>query len=243
MVLRYGSYEFYFGAWSSVLTAFGLAIFVFLGQWQLDRAKQKQDVIEEYAHRAEQPPVQLDARSIASPGNRYRQCVIDGQYDLQRQWLLDNRIHAGRAGYHVITPLHIKGSKAVVLVNRGWVPVGASRARLPDLPGPTGEILLQGTIHPPPKVFLLGPDAAHDGNWPVVVQALNLAAMAEQIGHPLLSEVIRLDPRDAHGFVREWTAVVGIGPDKHRAYALQWFTFAVVLMGIYVGVNTRRVQR
>jgi surfeit locus 1 family protein len=241
MVLRYGSYEFSLGRWSTASTVLGIAIFIFLGQWQLERAAQKQALIEEYASRAQRPPIEIDGNLTSSQDIRYRQCVVHGQYDLQRQWLLDNRTHAGRAGYHVITPLHIDGSEVVVLVNRGWVPVGASRARLPDLAGPTGDIVVQGTIHPPPRVFQLAPDVAHDGNWPAVVQALNLATMAEQIGRPVLPEIVQLDPRDDYGFVREWKAIVGIGPDKHRAYALQWFTFAVVLLGIYAGVNTRRV--
>ena len=240
MVVRYGSYEFSPGGWASVSTVLGLAIFIFLGQWQLERAAHKQALVEEYANRARRPAIEIDGNPTTSRDIRYRQGVVHGQYDLQRQWLLDNRIHAGRAGYHVITPLQIDGSESVVLVNRGWVPVGGSRARLPDLAGPTGDVVVRGTISPPPRVFQLAPDVAHDGSWPAVVQALNLASMATQIGRPVLPEIVRLDPSDDYGFVREWKAVVGIGPDKHRAYALQWFTFAVVLLGIYAGVNTRR---
>jgi surfeit locus 1 family protein len=226
-----------------VATALGLAIFIYLGQWQLDRATHKQALITEYSRRAQLPPIDIDARVTSSRDDRYRQCVVHGRYDLRRQWLLDNRTHGGRAGYHVITPLRIDGSESAVLVNRGWVPVGPSRARLPDLAGPSGPVVVHGTLRPPPRVFQLGPDAAPDGNWPAVVQALNLATMAEQIGRPVLPEIVQLDPGDEYGFVREWTAVVGIGPDKHRAYALQWFTFAVVLLGIYTGVNTRRVEK
>jgi cytochrome oxidase assembly protein ShyY1 len=37
--------------------------------------------------------------------------------------------------------------------------------------------------------------------------------------------------------------VYGITPDKHRAYALQWFTLALVLLLIYISVNTRRLPR
>jgi len=40
--------------------------------------------------------------------------------------------------------------------------------------------------------------------------------------------------------ITEWKAVYGVPPDKHRAYALQWFTLALVLMVIYIGVNTKR---
>ena len=57
----------------------------------------------------------------------------------------------------------------------------------------------------------------------------------------LLPLMLLLDPDDAHGFVRDWQAVYGVTPDKHRAYALQWFTLAAVLLLIYIGVNSKRI--
>jgi surfeit locus 1 family protein len=41
--------------------------------------------------------------------------------------LLDYKIHRGRLGYYVVTPLRIEGSAMHVLVNRGWVAAGARR--------------------------------------------------------------------------------------------------------------------
>ena len=40
-----------------------------------------------------------------------------------KKFLLDNRVHQERAGYHVLTPFRADGAEAVVLVNRGWVPL------------------------------------------------------------------------------------------------------------------------
>ncbi|TDJ65646.1 MAG: SURF1 family protein [Proteobacteria bacterium] len=243
MVLHFGVYECRLSRWSSLSSALGLAVFIFLGQWQLERAAQKQALVDEYSQRALQAPIEIDGRLRPWADYRYSKAVAHGQYDLQRQWLLDNRIHNGRAGYHVLTPLLIDGHNAVVLVNRGWISWGMRRSRLPELPGPNGVVTVRGTIHPPPKVYQLAPDKAHDGTWPAVVQALALDKMAAALGFPLLPIVIHLEPDDEHGFIREWQAVVGMTPAKHRAYAVQWFLFAVVLCGITVGVNTRRVDR
>jgi surfeit locus 1 family protein len=226
-------------------TALGLGLFIFLGQWQLERASFKQAIIKEYVQRAELEPIKIDTLTSDSDWleHRFRRGVVHGRYDLQRQWLLDNRTHHGRAGYHVITPLQIAESETIVLVNRGWVPVGDSRARLPDLPGPTDEVVVRGTINSPPVVFQLAPDPEHDGNWPTVVQSLKLDRMAAEIGLAVLPFVMYLTPHSDDGFVREFRAVYGISPDKHRAYAVQWFIFAVTLLGIYIGVNTRRIDR
>lgn len=43
-------------------------------------------------------------------------------------------MQAGRAGYHVIAPLRMEGSDAVVLVNRGWIELGSDRNVLPEPP-------------------------------------------------------------------------------------------------------------
>ena len=44
----------------------------------------------------------------------------------------------------------------------------------------------------------------------------------------LLPVVLLLEADAAHGFAREWRPVYGTTPDKHRAYAMQWFTLAAV---------------
>ena len=79
MLLRYGSYEFSLDGWSTVSSALGIAIFIFLGQWQLERAAQKQALIEEYVNRALQPPVQIDRSLMLSQDIRYRLCVVHGR--------------------------------------------------------------------------------------------------------------------------------------------------------------------
>jgi surfeit locus 1 family protein len=65
--------------------------------------------------------------------------------------------------------------------------------------------------------------------------------LEKRLGYPLLPVLLLLDREDAHGFVREWKPVYDVPPDKHRAYAMQWFTLALVLLLIYAGVNTRRI--
>ncbi|MEE8342180.1 MAG: SURF1 family protein [Gammaproteobacteria bacterium] len=244
MAIRIGVFEFRPCLLATLATGVGLVLFFVLGQWQLDRAKQKQELVDAYAQRSREAPVQIDTRPRPWQEYRYRQATVQGQYDLERQLLLDNRTYRGQAGYHVLTPLRVPGSKVALLVNRGWVPVGESRAWLPVLPGPTGTVLAHGIIDlPPEQVFRLGPDEAHDGSWPVVIQALETGQVAKLLGYSSLPIVLLLGVDEGFGFARDWKPVVGIGPDKHRAYAVQWFSFAFILFGIYVGVNTRRVDQ
>ena len=64
--------------------------------------------------------------------------------------------------------------------------------------------------------------------------------LEQRLGYPLQPLVLLLDKDDAFGFIRDWKAVYGVTPDKHRAYAVQWFTLALVLLLIYLGVNSKR---
>ena len=241
--MRIGGFDFRPGFWPSIATLVLLPFLVGLGNWQLERASWKQGLVDQHAESARQPPVLLETLLARDETFQYRPVVARGRYDLAHQLLLDNRTHLGHAGYHVLTPLLLKDRNKAVLVNRGWVPVGNYRSRLPELPGPDSELVVNAIIKLPPEKFfrLDAADEAHEG-WPQVVQQMKLSELEQRLGYSLLPVILLLDPVDEYGFVRDWKAVYGVTPDKHRAYALQWFTLALVLLMIYIGVNTKRLR-
>lgn len=239
--MRFGHFDFSPTLWPTLATLALLPVLTGLGAWQMDRAAWKQQLVDTHADNASKPPLRLESLLANGEIEQYRRVAVLGRYDLEHQLLLDNRIQSGHAGYHVLTPLHLENSGAVVLVNRGWVPVGPDRSVLPALPGAVDEVVVNAIVKlPPEKFFRL--DAVEEANtgWPQVVQQLKLEELAERLGMELLPLTLLLDENDEYGFVRDWKAVYGITPDKHRAYAMQWFTLALVLLLIYVGVNTRR---
>jgi len=242
--MRFGVYEFSPGLWPTVATLLLLPVLTAMGIWQLERADWKQALVDSHTERAEMPPLALSMLDEFDKSLQYRQVTVRGRYDTEHQLLLDNRTQQGYAGYHVLTPLHIAATDRIVLVNRGWVPLGQSRAQLPELPGPKDEIVVRAMLKmPPEKLFRLGDvDEAHSG-WPKVVQQVKMSELEQRLGHPLLPVLLLLNSKDEHGFIRDWKPVYGTTPDKHRAYAAQWFTLAVVLLLIYIGVNTKRVTR
>jgi len=241
--MRIGSFDFRPALWPTLATLILLPFLAGLGVWQLHRADWKQALVDTHAAHIREPVVAFRSLLPVTGDSEYRRVTVDGHYDLDHQLLLDNRVEQGIAGYHVLTPLRLDDGRTTVLVNRGWVPVGASRAVLPALDGPTGTVRLSAQVKlPPEKIFRLGADEEQHAGWPQVIQAIDIGALAERLGTPLLPVLLLLDPDDAYGFVRDWKPVYGIPPDKHRAYAMQWFTLAVVLALIYLGVNTRRTR-
>jgi len=243
--LRIGRYRVRI-AWLPALAALAvMALMLWAGFWQLDRAAEKRRIIIEETYRGSKPPVAL-AREVQPDAQlgplRHRRARARGRYFSDRQYLLDNRTHQGVAGYHVLTPLRLEGTDVLVLVNRGWVPVGPDRARLPDVAVTGDSVSELGLIVAPPGSGLaLGPAGYADRSWPRVIQRTDLARMQVQLGAPLLPLVLRLSPASEHGYVREWHNRAGLTPDRHLGYAVQWFAMAAALAGLCLFVSLQRV--
>jgi surfeit locus 1 family protein len=92
------------------------------------------------------------------------------------------------------------------------------------------------------KLFRLADVDEVNAAWPKVVQQLEMGKLEQLLGVTLEPLILLLDKDDAFGFIRDWKAVYGVTVDKHRAYAVQWFTLAVVLLLIYISVNSKRIS-
>lgn len=220
-------------------TIVGLIFFSSLGIWQLYRAQEKAALFERYEERSQDAPLDLDGTQWKPDDIAYRHVLVRGNFLPGRLILHDNRIFESQPGYHVLTPLVIEGTDTVVLVNRGWVPVGPSRQRLPVVETPEGPVKLTGVVQVPGKAIVLGPEEPDWGAWPKVVQKVEPLRFEKELKHRVLPYVLRLDPGQPYGFDRDWRPYYGIGPDKHRAYALQWFSFAIILLVIYLATGLR----
>lgn len=240
--MRRGGYEFRPAVVPSLVGGLLFALLMALGFWQLDRAAQKQVIVQAYADRPAVAAIRIDGNFAFGADWRYRRAELIGTYEPEHQFLLDNRVQQGRVGYHVLTPLRLAMSDAVVLINRGWVAQGATRADLPPLPTPAeANLSIQGLIDfPPQNVFVLGEGEDRDPGWPKVLQQIRLDLQAQQLGAHLLPMVLLLDKDQPGGFVRDWNPVV-VGPERHIGYAVQWFALAAALLILYVWVNLKRI--
>jgi surfeit locus 1 family protein len=221
----------------SVFVAVMLPLVVALGFWQLERAAEKRWYESRQLQRMGQlpqaPPQRLDA-DIA-----FQRVVIEGRYDPHRHYLVDNRVHAGRPGYWVVSRFEADDGR-IWLVNRGWLAGPASRDVLPDVPTPAGALRVVGVVWPdtgmPP---LLAPDP-WPAAWPKRVQRLDTARMAEQ--DPAIADVeIRLEPGEP-GVFQPAPLDVAFSPAIHQGYALQWFGLGVALVAGYLLFGFRRLE-
>jgi len=155
-------------------------------------------------------------------------------------------VHDGAAGYHVLTPFATEAGP-VILVNRGWVAQDYGGA-LPDVGIGSGVADEPRTVtgrvaRLPRPAIAVGETATGDG-WPRVVHFpqpddLKPLLVGWLNGGELLEPILLLDPAAADGYVRAWQPT-GTGPERHLAYALQWFAFAATLAAIWLVMFLRR---
>lgn len=212
-----------------------------MGLWQLDRADQKRALQAEYDRRQSEPPTLLRSVLEEPEALLYRPIRVRGRYEPAYQFLLDNRVHQGRAGYYVLTPLRIEDGAVRVLVNRGWVAGGPDRRQLPKIETPETEVEITGVATVPHgKEFRLGGAKPTGPGWQSLWQYLDLREYARSVPFPVQPAVLLLDPENpSGGFVRQWGRL-DAGIQTHLGYALTWFSLAVALVAIYILVNVRR---
>jgi surfeit locus 1 family protein len=242
MSLRIGRRVFAPPAWSLVLTGLALAAFVSLGNWQLGRAQEKQALLDSFAAGSRDT---VDATGLGFADlPRYQQVRLRGSYDAARQILLDNMPSStGRPGYRVLTPLERADGRGWVLVDRGWVPLGPTRAELPDVAVAGGEREVTGVLDGLPVPGLrVGPATVPGASgWPRVMLFPTEADVESALATDVETRIVLLDPAAPDGFERAWRPSLGFGPERHLGYAIQWFAFAVVAVVMLIALNLRRV--
>jgi surfeit locus 1 family protein len=221
-----------------VLAVLGMALFLRLGFWQLDRADQKQALLDQYQI-GQQSQVEITS-SNADRLARYQRVRVTGRYDPAHQILLDNMpSHSGQPGYRVLTPLQT--SVGWVLVDRGWLPLGRSREQLPDIGVTPDERTITGTMDALPRAGLQLETPLIDPNtpWPRVLSFPTQAALEQQLGHELLPGLLLLDASQPDGYQRVWEAHLGFKPERHVGYAVQWFALAAAALILFLVISVR----
>jgi surfeit locus 1 family protein len=218
---------------ATVATAAAAMLFVALGNWQLDRAAQKRELAADFQRQG--PAIGLPA--AGAPLTRFQRVSAHGNYDVGRQFLLDNRSHAGAPGIEVLTPLLLADGTAI-LVNRGWLPFGANRARLPDVAVSAGTREVKGRFSELPRapVELEAPPSE---SWPRLVNYPRDEELAAMLGRKLRPGMILLDPAEADGYARDWS-LAGTTPERHLGYAVQWFALAATAVAIWLALSVKR---
>lgn len=232
--------------WALLLTVAGALLFIRLGVWQLHRADFKEALLRRYAASSSAPLQDFAKVAEAPPADAFPRVRVSGHYLADRLYLLDNPNHDERGGVEVFAPFELRDQSRLLLVDMGFL-TGNGTAQVPQLPPlPTTELTLQGLyVPPPPMGFEMGGDAlARQTHWPKDSIFLDPVKVARDLGRPLYPRVLALDADPASIYVRVHTLdFSSMPPARHRAYAYQWFTFALAAVVILLVVNRKRRPR
>lgn len=235
--------EFRFSLIGLGIYCLSLVLLCSLGFWQLTRAEQKRQFLNQQQQANESVVLRdLNRQAVTdSEAARYQNVAVSGHYDVAHQFLIDNQIMDGKPGYFVLTPFLIDQENRAVLVNRGWLPLGADRHRLPDVSIKTEILIINGRVNhfPPVGIKLKGAEIPTEG-WPAVVQVVDGKVLADKLGYALYDFQIELQADQNEGYRREWKISSVIPPEKHLAYAVQWFGLALTLTGLFIWISSRK---
>ncbi len=219
----------------TVAAALLIALTVGLGRWQVNRAEEKSQRQALLEKRERDAPVVLTGMVSSADSVLYRHLVAAGSWIPAGQVFVDNQIHEGRAGFHVVTPLRLQGSPAAVLVNRGWIARDRAYPQPPGVPVPEGVARISGIASLPPARFL---ELSGEGVAGQVFQNLSIERYRAATGLEVLPFVLLADsPAPGLARVRE---VPRMGVEKHREYALTWFSLATLAFVLWIVMNLRR---
>ena len=223
--------------WSVLLTVVGALVFVRLGIWQLHRADYKDELLRRYAAAASAPVQRFDAVALQPPQDAYPRVRVQGHYLVDRLYMLDNPKHDDLGGVEVYAPFQSSDPGRLLLVDLGFLP-GNGTDKPPQLPPlPTDQQTLQGLYVPPPGTgFEMGGNAlAQQTQWPKTSIYLDMNQVAADLHATLYPRVLALDADPAAIYVRVHTLdLSSMPPARHRAYAFQWFTFALAAVVMFL---------
>jgi len=210
---------------------------------------------------ARMPPVSLDeALAVGVNALAGRRVAATGRFLEQHIVYIDNRGYRGQAGFHVLTPFIAEGVDRPVLVLRGWAPQDpAQRARLPNVAATVCPVRIEALVQPYLEQALELAPSAPPGPDDRLWQNATIAQVARWSSLPLAPMLLRQLSEERAGsdgasitsprvgstvdggvtLIRDWPSP-GAGVDKHRAYAFQWYSMAVLIAGLWVVLTWRR---
>lgn len=234
-----------------VTLALGVVVLVALclvaGRWQWHRYESRTAQIETVEANYDAAPVPVDALldgpgAVVADGDVWRPVLLEGRYVADATVLLRNRPVGGQPGYHVLVPFETDDG-LVVVVDRGFVPLGADGSAPDDVPAPpAGDVTVTARLRADEpassrgapagqvqaistaQVLAAGPDGAA---WADGRTVGAYGALAAEEPAPATSPVALPAP--------------DLDPGSHLSYAFQWCVFAIgAVAGFLVLVRRER---
>lgn len=214
-----------------------------LGFWQLERGEKKQQQLTAIAQ-IQTHGVMNWSQLLELPKQWNKTGVLvelKGTLLSEHYWLLDNQVYNGQVGYDLLALLKPNNDTRAVLVNLGWVMAPVSRDFLPKVVLPKGEFTVKAQIKENNLSSFTLEDKTASGDLPKRIQSIDLSFIKSQTNIPLVNFMAYRQGDGGEMAIPHYEAVV-MSPQKHNAYALQWFLIAFSCVVVAIFASKKRTK-
>ncbi len=237
---------------TSLLVIAAVIVMIRLGLWQLDRLDQRRAFNARVEEQLAQSALEISEENLRADlyNMEYREAIVLGEYDHDRQVVLRNQDWQGRLGVHLLTPLIVQGSDRAIMVNRGWIPYEDFEAGKLSKFDESGLVEVNGVIRrsqTKPRIGGRADQIPAEGEPPLQAwNWINVGGIAGQLPYELLPVYLQGSPEPSRNQMPYRTQLeLDLNEGSHLGYAFQWFTFALILAigyPIYVSREEKRLS-
>lgn len=237
---------------TSLLVIAAVIVMIRLGLWQLDRLDQRRAFNARVEEQLAQSALEISEENLRADlyNMEYREAIVLGEYDHDRQVVLRNQDWQGRLGVHLLTPLIVQGSDRAIMVNRGWIPYEDFEAGKLSQFDESGLVEVNGVIRrsqTKPRIGGRADQIPAEGEPPLQAwNWINVGGIAGQLPYELLPVYLQGSPEPSRNQMPYRTQLeLDLNEGSHLGYAFQWFTFALILAigyPIYVSREEKRLS-
>jgi cytochrome oxidase assembly protein ShyY1 len=215
-----------------------------LGRWQWHKHVTRDALIATVNANWAAPAVPLTSL-VAAPDDQpaasdeWRSVSLTGHYLAASAVLLRNRPVNGQPAYHVLVPFQADGG-GVLVVDRGWVPVGNDAQRGTDVPAPpsgTVDLVARLRVPEPPSTRSAPAGQVQNFSPAQVLAAGNVATGAAS--YRWYAGLVSESPAPTTPL--QALATPSTDPGPYLSYALQWWVFALGALAAFGWMARREI--
>ena len=218
----------------TIFFVFFAFLFFSLGLWQIERGQAKTNLLDDFEKKILEKPSYINQKS-----QKWDRVYVEGKWDSSKQILIDNVIRRGIAGYKVLTPLRMKETDQLILVDRGWIKQNTFRDQLPDIKLIQIDEVVSGILEIPELGLVLSDDLVSK-EWPKISQTKNLGVITNEYDENIFPMILLADPTLKNSLEYIKITPTNMTPIKHYGYSAQWFLMFLVLCFMYVWYGYKR---
>ena len=218
----------------TIFFVFFAFLFFSLGLWQIERGQAKTNLLDDFEKKILEEPSYINQKS-----QKWDRVYVEGKWDSSKQILIDNVIRRGIAGYKVLTPLRMKETDQLILVDRGWIKQNTFRDQLPDIKLIQIDEVVSGILEIPELGLVLSDDLVSK-EWPKISQTKNLGVIKNEYDENIFPMILLADPTLKNSLEYIKITPTNMTPIKHYGYSAQWFLMFIVLCFMYVWFGYKR---